>query len=158
MAKTNPTAESPTPRIFVIHGPNLNLLGSRDPEQYGTLTLAKLNSAIKRKGRSWGFEIRIVQSNSEGRIIDLLHRRRKWADAFILNPGAYTHYSYAIRDAIEAIQPPVVEVHLSNIYERENFRRVSVIEDVCLKQFYGKQVDSYMEALTFLSEYLVSED
>jgi 3-dehydroquinate dehydratase-2 len=158
MAKTSSKTEPKAPRIFVIHGPNLNLLGSRDPEQYGTLTLAKLNSAIKRKGRSWGFEIRIIQSNSEGRIIDLLHRRRKWADAFILNPGAYTHYSYAIRDAIEAIQPPVVEVHLSNIYERENFRRVSVMEDVCLKQFYGKHADSYMDALTFLSEYLAAED
>ncbi len=158
MAERNAAPHPQSPHIFVIHGPNLNLLGARDPEQYGTLTLGKLNQEIKRKGRTWGFETRIVQTNSEGRIIDLLHKRRKWADAFILNPGAYTHYSYAIRDAIAAIRTPVIEVHLSNIYERENFRRISVTEEVCLKQFYGNQIGSYIDALTFLSEYLSRED
>jgi len=141
-------------KIMIIHGPNLNLLGSRDPEQYGTLTLDKLNTAIRKQARDLELETRIIQTNSEGRIIDILHRRRKWADAFIINPGAYTHYSYAIRDAIDGIAIPVVEVHLSNIYEREEFRRVSVVKDVCLAQFCGKKVDSYLEALAFLSKHL----
>ena len=141
-------------RIFIIHGPNLNLLGSRDPEQYGTLTLDKVNTAIRKKARELDVETRIIQTNHEGRIIDLLHRRRKWADGIIINPGAFTHYSYAIRDAIEGIHVPVVEVHLSNIYDREDFRSVSVTRDVCTAQFYGKKVDSYPEALTFLSQHL----
>ena len=136
-------------KIFIIHGPNLNLLGSRDPEQYGSLTLDKVNTALRKKARELDLETRIIQTNHEGRIIDLLHRRRKWADGFIINPGAFTHYSYAIRDAIEGIAPPVVEVHLSNIYEREDFRSVSVTKDVCAAQFYGKKVDSYLEALEY---------
>lgn len=139
-------------RIFIIHGPNLNLLGSRDPEQYGTLTLDKVNTAIKKKARELNLETRIIQTNHEGRIIDLFHRRRKWADGFIINPGAFTHYSYAIRDAIEGIQPPVVEVHLSDIYNREDFRSNSVTKEVCAAQFYGKKVDSYLEALEYLAQ------
>ncbi|NQV41573.1 MAG: type II 3-dehydroquinate dehydratase [Candidatus Marinimicrobia bacterium] len=141
-------------RIFIIHGPNLNLLGTRDPEQYGTLTLDKVNTAIRKQARELDLETRIIQTNHEGRIIDILHRRRKWADGIIINPGAFTHYSYAIRDAIEGIQIPVVEVHLSNIYEREDFRSISVTKDVCAAQYYGKKVDSYLEALTFLSQHL----
>ena len=141
-------------KVFILHGPNLNLLGSRDPEQYGTLTLDKVNAAIRKRARDLGMETRIVQTNHEGRIIDLLHRRRKWADGFIINPGAFTHYSYAIRDAIEAIQPPVVEVHLSNIYERETFRQVSVVKAVCAAQFYGEQVQSYLNALDYLHQRL----
>ncbi|NQV14339.1 type II 3-dehydroquinate dehydratase [bacterium] len=141
-------------RIFVIHGPNLNLLGTRDPEQYGTLTLDKVNTSIRRKARELNLETRIIQTNHEGRIIDLLHRRRKWADGFIINPGAFTHYSYAIRDAIEAIRIPVVEVHLSNIYKREEFRRISVIKDVCAAQIFGKKGESYLEALDYLAQHL----
>jgi len=141
-------------QVFIIHGPNLNLLGSRDPEQYGTLTLDKVNTSIRKKARELNLETRIIQTNHEGRIIDLLHRRRKWADGMIINPGAFTHYSYAIRDAIEGIQIPVVEAHLSNIYEREDFRSVSVTKDACLAQFYGKKVDSYLEALEYLSNHL----
>ena len=141
-------------RIFIIHGPNLNLLGTRDPEQYGTLTLDKVNTAIRKKARELDLETRIIQTNHEGRVIDLLHRRRKWADGFIINPGAFTHYSYAIRDAIAGIGKPVVEVHLSNIYEREEFRIISVTKEVCVSQFYGKKVDSYLEGLEYLSNYL----
>ena len=137
-------------RLFVIHGPNLNLLGRRDPRHYGTLTLDKLNKQIRRKARELGIEVRIVQTNREGRIIELLHRRRKWADAFLLNPAAYTHYSFAIRDAVEAIGKPVVEVHLSDIFSREPFRRVSVIAPVCVARFYGRQVDSYLEAMEWI--------
>jgi 3-dehydroquinate dehydratase-2 len=140
------------PRIFIIHGPNLNLLGSRDPAQYGTLTLDKVNTAIRKKARDLDLETRIIQTNHEGRIIDLLHRRRKWAEGIIINPGAFTHYSYAIRDAIAAIQTPVVEVHLSNIYEREDFRKISVTKAVCVAQFYGKQVESYLEALEYFAK------
>jgi len=143
-------------KIFIIHGPNLNLLGTRDPEQYGTLTLDKVNTEIRKKARELDLETRIIQTNHEGRIIDLLHRRRKWADGFIINPGAFTHYSYAIRDAIDAIHPPVVEVHLSNIYERETFRSVSVTKDVCAAQFYGKKVDSYLEALEYIATTLTN--
>lgn len=149
---TEPISEKK--RIFIIHGPNLNLLGSRDPAQYGTLTLDKVNTSIRKKARELDVETRIIQTNHEGRIIDLLHRRRKWADGFIINPGAFTHYSYAIRDAIEGIATPVVEVHLSNIYEREDFRSVSVTKDVCVAQFCGKKVDSYLDALNFLSQLL----
>lgn len=141
-------------RIFIIHGPNLNLLGHRDPAQYGTLTLDKVNRAIRKKARELKVEVRILQTNHEGKIIDTLQRRRKWADGFILNPGAYTHYSYAIRDAIESSGVPVVEVHLSNIYEREEFRRISVIEPVCLHQVVGKKVESYLEGMTFLVQHL----
>lgn len=141
-------------RIFIIHGPNLNLLGSRDPEQYGTLTLDKVNTSIRKKAHELNLDTRIIQTNHEGRIIDLLHRRRKWAGGFIINPGAFTHYSYAIRDAIDGIGKPVVEVHLSNIYEREDFRAVSVTKDVCAAQFFGRKVDSYLEALDYLSNYL----
>ncbi|MEA3287189.1 MAG: type II 3-dehydroquinate dehydratase [Candidatus Marinimicrobia bacterium] len=149
MSKQAEAKRSDKPKIFIIHGPNLNLLGSRDPEQYGTLTLDKVNTAIRKKSRELNLETRIIQTNHEGRIIDLLHRRRKWADGIIINPGAFTHYSYAIRDAIEAIRTPVVEVHLSNIYDREDFRKISVTKEVCVAQFYGKQVESYLEALEY---------
>lgn len=132
----------------------MNLLGSRDLVQYGNLTLDKVNSAIRRKARELDVETRIIQTNHEGRIIDILHRRRKWADGFIINPGALTHYSYAIRDAIEGIQTPVVEAHISNIYERDDFRKTSVTKEVCAAQFYGKKVDSYLEALDFLAQHL----
>lgn len=146
-----PTKTTDKPfRVFLIQGPNLNLLGQRDAGHYGTLTLSKLNRQIKQLATELGVELRIVQSNHEGRIIDLLHKRRNWADAIMINPGAFTHYSYAIRDAIEAIQTPVVEVHLSNIYEREDFRRNSVTAEVCVKQFYGKHEASYLEALRFI--------
>ena len=150
MTKDSSKTQADKPRIFIIHGPNLNLLGSRDPEQYGTLTLSKVNTAIRKKARNLNLETRIIQTNHEGRIIDLFHRRRKWADAFIINPGAFTHYSYAIRDAIDAIDAPVVEVHLSNIYEREDFKKTSVTKEVCAAQFYGKKLDSYLEALDYL--------
>jgi 3-dehydroquinate dehydratase II len=140
-------------RILIIHGPNMNLLGSRDPKEYGNLTLSKLNTQLKKHARTLGIELKIVQTNHEGRIIDLLHRRRKWTSAFILNPGGYTHTSISIRDAIDAIRTPVVEVHLSNIYEREPFRNISLTGDVCVAQFYGKKVDSYIEAIDFLNQY-----
>ncbi|MDZ7795918.1 MAG: type II 3-dehydroquinate dehydratase [Candidatus Marinimicrobia bacterium] len=128
--------------------------GSRDKKEYGTLTLDKLNRLIRRTAADLGMEIAVYQFNSEEKIIRTLQRKRNLCDAVIINPAAYTHYSYAIRDAIELVPAPVVEVHLSNIYEREDFRRISVTKDVCIRQIYGKKEKSYTEALTFLNAYL----
>ncbi|MCM2268373.1 MAG: 3-dehydroquinate dehydratase [Elusimicrobiales bacterium] len=135
--------------VLVIHGPNLHLLGRRDPGIYGTATLARLNAGIKKHAAALGFKVRAFQSNSEGRIIDLLTANAAWADALVINPAAYTHYSYAIRDAIEALALPAVEVHLSDISRREPFRRVSVIRPVCLAQFKGEGALSYLKALDY---------
>ncbi len=135
--------------ILVIHGPNLHLLGRRKPELYGTATLARLNADIKKRAGELGFRVRAFQSNCEGGIIDLLTRHAAWADALVINPGAYTHYSYAIRDAIEALELPAVEAHLTDISRREPFRRVSVIKPVCLAQFKGEGAGSYLKALDY---------
>ena len=141
-------------KICVIHGPNLNMLGHRDKTQYGTLTLDKLNKKIRDKAELLNLDVSIYQFNSEEKIIKTLHRQRKAADGVVINPAAYTHYSYAIRDAIELLSIPVVEVHLSNIYEREDFRKISVTKDVCKNQFYGKKEESYLEALDYLHRIL----
>jgi 3-dehydroquinate dehydratase-2 len=135
--------------ILVIHGPNLHLLGRRRPELYGRATLAALNAALKKRAAALGARLRVFQSNSEGDIIDLLTRHDGWADALVINPAAYTHYSYAIRDAIEALDLPSVEVHLTDIARREPFRRVSVIKPVCLAQFKGEGAGSYLKALDY---------
>lgn len=137
------------PKICIIHGPNLNMLGSRDRAQYGNMTLDKLNKLIRQKARDLGFETSIYQFNSEEKIIKTLHRSRKTYDAVVINPAAYTHYSYAIRDAIELLSIPVVEVHLSNIYDREEFRKISVTKDVCSRQFYGKKEKAILKPLNF---------
>jgi 3-dehydroquinate dehydratase-2 len=126
------------------------MLGLRDKQQYGTLTLDKLNKVIRDHATDLGYETSIYQFNSEEKIIKTLHRCRNTCVAVVINPGAYTHYSYAIRDAIDLLSIPVVEVHLSNIYEREDFRKISVTKDVCVKQFYGKKENSYTEALSYL--------
>lgn len=139
-------------RICVIHGPNLNMLGHRDKSQYGTLTLDKLNKLIRKKAEALDLDLVIYQFNSEEKIIKTLHSQRNKSAGIIINPAAYTHYSYAIRDAIELLKIPVVEVHLSNIYEREDFRSISVTKEVCDTQFYGKKEDSYLEALLYLAE------
>ena len=134
-------------RVLVIHGPNLNLLGEREPDVYGTQTLADIDEAITALARELGIEVRSVQHNSEGAIIDALHASRKDFDAVIINPGAYTHYSYAIADAIAAVRLPVVEVHLSNVHSREQFRRTSVVAPVCAGSIGGFGKDSYLLAL-----------
>jgi len=133
--------------ILVIHGPNLHLLGRRRPEIYGKGTLASLNAGIKEHAAGLKIKVRVFQSNSEGEIIDLLTANSAWADALIINPAAYTHYSYAIRDAIDALETPAVEVHLSDISKREPFRRISVIKPVCLAQLKGEGPASYFKAL-----------
>jgi 3-dehydroquinate dehydratase-2 len=142
--------------ILVIHGPNLHLLGRRKPEIYGKATLAGLNAGIKKYAAGLGIKVRIFQSNSEGGIIDRLTAGSCWADALVINPAAYTHYSYAIRDAIEALNMPAVEVHLSDISKREPFRRLSVIKPVCLTQFRGEGKLSYFKALKFCAAFLKS--
>lgn len=133
--------------ILVIHGPNLNLLGERNPSIYGSMTLTQINQSLKKKALKGHATLRFFQSNSEGELIDFLHKNRKWASGVMINPGAYTHYSYALRDAIEAVEIPCIEVHLSDIKKREPFRRISVIAPVCIKQISGKGLGSYLEAL-----------
>ncbi|MBQ7756292.1 MAG: type II 3-dehydroquinate dehydratase [Oscillospiraceae bacterium] len=141
-------------KIIVIHGPNLNLLGEREPGVYGNDSFDSINAEIAEKAKSKGFEIEIFQTNLEGGIIDMLHEARLTFDGVILNAGAYTHYSYAIRDAISAIKIPVVEVHLSNIHAREEFRHTSVIAPVCVGQIAGFGKNSYMLAVDALAEIL----
>lgn len=141
-------------KVLVIQGPNLNRLGKRTEFHYGAMTLEALNECIREYGMSLGIEIDFVQSNHEGRLIDWIHDSEGRYDAVLINPGAFTHYSYAIRDAIESVDLPFVEVHLSNIYEREPFRHVSVTAPVCRKQVYGMKERSYYEALDFLKTLL----
>lgn len=141
-------------KIIVIHGPNLNLLGEREPGVYGNDSFDSINAEIAEKAKSKGFEIEIFQTNLEGGIIDMLHEARLTFDGVILNAGAYTHYSYAIRDAISAIKIPVVEVHLSNIHAREEFRHTSVIAPACVGQIAGFGKNSYMLAVDALAEIL----
>ena len=135
--------------VLIIHGPNLHLLGKRQPELYGTETLAQLNARLKKHADTLGQQLKIFQSNCEGEIIDLLTANAAWAEALVINPAAYTHYSYAIRDAIEGLGLPAIEVHLTNILKREPFRRVSVIQPVCLAQFSGGGAVSYLTALDY---------
>jgi len=137
--------------VLVLHGPNLNLLGERQPEIYGRLTLAELDERIREKARSLGLEVRIFQSNHEGALIDRIHEERRWMDALVINAGAYTHTSWAIRDAIAAVAVRAIEVHLSDIHAREAWRRESRIADVCEAQIVGKGAGSYLEALERLA-------
>lgn len=142
----------PRKHIQVIHGPNLNMLGIREPEIYGRLTLDEINRDIQALALELCLEISFFQSNHEGLIIDKIQSCYGKMNGILINPGAFTHYSYAIRDAISSVAIPTVEVHLSNIMDREEFRRVSVLEDVCMAQIYGKGKDSYLEALKLLSD------
>ena len=139
--------------LLVIHGPNLNLLGEREPEVYGSLTLEDLNRRIRQLCDELEIDVRFFQSNHEGALIDFIHEHRKWANGIVINPGALTHYSYALRDAIAAVALPTIEVHLSDIHNREPFRKISVIEPVCLRQFYGQGVESYLRGVRYLAEY-----
>ena len=138
-------------KILVIHGPNLNLLGEREPGVYGTDTFESINDEIVAHALEYGMHCEVFQSNHEGEIIDELHLARKKFDGVVLNAGAYTHYSYAIRDAIAAIKIPVVEVHLSNIHARDGFREKSVIAPVCAGQISGFGKHSYLMAVDALN-------
>jgi 3-dehydroquinate dehydratase-2 len=130
-------------KILLIHGPNLNLLGKREPEVYGTSGLDEIDSRVKRLAEESGTELRVFQSNSEGALIDAIHDAGHWADGIVINPGAYGHYSYAIRDALAAVNLPTIEVHLSNVYAREEFRYKSVIAAVSVGCITGLGWRSY---------------
>ncbi len=134
-------------RVLVLHGPNLNLLGTREPDVYGRTTLAEVNERLQELAQQWGMELTHLQSNHEGQMIDALHEARGTVDWVILNPAAFTHYSYAIRDALAAVEIPTIEVHLSNVHQREEFRTHSVTAPVCVGQITGFGVESYVLAL-----------
>ncbi len=140
------------PRILVVNGPNLNLLGKREPEVYGTQTLEELNGKLTDMAQELGIKLGFFQSNSEGAIIDFLHREAGSADGLIINPGALTHYSYALRDAIAAIDINAVEVHMSNVHAREEFRRRSVIAPICVGSVIGFGFYGYAMALSYFAD------
>jgi len=141
-----------TSKVLVLHGPNLNLTGFREPELYGKKPLADIDEEIQHTARELNIEVRILQSNHEGILIDTIQEHRKWMDAIIINPGALTHYSYALRDALVSVRVPVIEVHLSNTQAREEFRQHSVIAPICVGVIAGFGSLSYVLALRALKE------
>jgi 3-dehydroquinate dehydratase-2 len=147
----SPTAHN---RVEVLHGVNLDALGRRDPEHYGTMTLQELQTKIKRFGQELDLEVAFFQTNGEREYVERLHRLPEVADAAVLNPGAWTHYSWAIRDALEIAGLPAVEVHLSDISAREEWRRQSVLHGLVLGAVWGKGADGYRDALEMLKKEL----
>ena len=141
-------------RIEVMHGVNLDQLGRRNPDHYGGLNFDRLEQRIGEFARELGLNARFYQTNSESEFVEHLHRIHEMSDGIIVNPGAWTHYSYAIRDALEIAALPTVEVHLSDVDAREDFRRVSVVRDLCIATVKGQGVDGYRAALTRLKEEL----
>ncbi len=144
-------------KVLVLHGPNLNLLGQREPHIYGTTTLGDVDTALRSLAEDYGAELRIVQSNHEGVLLDELQAAMGWAAGILINAGAYTHTSYALRDAIAGIGLPTVEVHLSNVYAREEFRHHSVLAAVCRGQITGFGMDSYLLGLQALFNIIAAE-
>jgi len=140
--------------ILILHGPNLNLLGIREPDVYGIMNLNAINERLKKAGENMGFEVRIIQSNSEGELINALHDAMEWAMGVVFNPGGYTHTSIALRDAVAAINIPVIEVHLSNVYSRDEFRHKSLIAPVCVGTIAGFGWRSYLLGMRGLVGFL----
>jgi len=143
--------------ILVLHGPNLNLIGQREPEIYGSMTLAEIDQRLVAEGEKLGVEVRSFQSNGEGDLIDALQEARDWASGVIFNPAGYTHTSVALRDAVAAVNIPVVEVHISNVYARERFRHESLISPVSMGRITGFGWRSYLLALQALG-WMIEED
>ncbi len=141
-------------RIEILHGVNLDMLGKRDPQHYGTLTLIELEVRIRHWARQLGLETSFFHTNSESEYVERLHQAPQLADGLVLNPGAWTHYSYAIRDALDIAATPAVEVHLSDVDKREQWRRESVIADLVVGRVAGKGPDGYHEALEILAREL----
>ena len=139
-------------KVLILHGPNLNLLGQREPETYGSLTLNQINEKLTAAGKELGVETLAKQSNLEGELIDILHDAQDWAAGVVFNPGAYTHTSVALRDAVAGISIPVIEVHLSNVYGREEFRHKSLIAPVCVGKITGFGWRSYLYGLEEIAE------
>lgn len=137
-------------KVLVVHGPNLNLLGEREPKIYGKISLHEINKMLMKVAVEHSIRLRILQSNHEGKLIDFIHKNRKWADGILINPAALTHYSIALRDALTAVQLPTVEVHLSDTKKREDFRKINVISDVVDKVFMGEKEKSYEKGLMYL--------
>jgi 3-dehydroquinate dehydratase-2 len=137
-------------RAIVLNGVNLDQLGKRNPDLYGGLTLSELETRIYEWASELECSVRCRQTNSEGEYVEWIHDAAEWADGVIVNPGAWTHYSWAIHDALELVSGPIVEVHLSNVEEREEWRRVSVVSDLVAARIVGKGPDGYREALAFL--------
>jgi len=134
-------------KVAVIHGPNLGLLGKREPDVYGAITLEELNQRLLQAAKELGLELRITQSDFEGEVVRAIHDCMDWAQAIVINPAALTHYSIAVRDALQAVRIPAIEVHLTNIHAREEFRRVSVTAPVTQGQIVGLGADGYLLAL-----------
>jgi len=147
MAKTKTAA-----KILIIHGPNLNMLGKREPEKYGSLTLEKINSDLKRQGKKLGLGVETFQSNQEGLIVEKIQKAMGACRGLIINPAAYTHTSVAIRDALLLLDMPIIEVHISNIYKRESFRHRSMVADVVTGQVSGLGPGGYGLALAAMAE------
>lgn len=145
--------------VLVLHGPNLNLLGEREPAVYGTTTLAQVDALLRREAKALKATLKCFQRNGEGELIDLLHRHRRWLDGLLINPGAYTHYSWALRDAVAAVAKPCVEVHLSDVDARakaEPFRALSVLEGVRADRVCGLGSEGYAEGLRRLASLLTA--
>lgn len=146
------------PKILVLHGPNLNLLGLREPSVYGTTSLQEINRTLEEAAKRAGLEIEILQSNHEGDLIDAIHQALGRVDFILINPGALSHYSFALRDALKAVNLPAIEIHLSNIYAREKFRHHSVIAPVVLGQISGLGPAGYLLALEAARNWLKTHE